>query len=878
METATGPAVMFAPSSSSETATATATAAVSTAPLAAYEDDPRQSSSQGPKSAGLSTLPQHAPQALQPLASSSTTGARFHEDCAASSPSDPPHASPRLRSSRPHKTLPIKPPAPLKTLLDLPVDVLKEIVKEVTHTNDLTSLALCHSALHALTIPHIYSRFDIVWPDTNTHSEPRSGVDALTYGLATLVMGEEVFGEAPFQQRKRRERATETTIRRRRGNHYAQFTRKFSLGNGPTDWVQEYLITKEGGKMLGTLVALAVARMRSLEAFVWDMPTGILRDVWLSLSSLGENRGVQREGEGDCRLEKVWVRWHDNTAAHHDASGHPLHPPGLVLPSPNASTLGAPFYPSSLSRVETPTFSVLPPLRSLSVLDIDELAYLDEMAVLVGRSIDKLRELRIGLAKHVVGREWTTVYEGEDAVQVDRERPEWSSVTIGEKRLGGVLGVIGGCVRDVRERKEMAPPPPKPRRKTTPTAGSGEDAVASLLEASPADRVMLEDSIAEILRETSEQTAARLAHAYSIPDAMTGPVDPSSLTQTAHSSPLAGAPPMDSQALLPEARPVTHPAGAFPDADSDVVLVAAPTNRSRVSSTASVVDTPVIAEADEALQEAHEQPHLSGKLSLHTLELERIPLSIPVIQQTFDWTLLTSLTLLHCANHEQLWKTLRRTYAPTPRSPIYPQPRRSSAISPRKFSRGTSSLGGLGAAESDLQYGLNLKKVHTNTVTTALITFLKETLAPNTLETIFLQDSPSVSPRNSAGSSVTVEQIYKGPLRRHRGSLRRLLIDSSDQSVDRAGTVGAGSARWRKWMLNREVLGFVCGGKMSGLRELGGCVEYRDWVSLRSIAFCCVAAQFADSLDAALPRAVSTRDPASPQPLYPFHCGPCERT
>ena len=57
----------------------------------------------------------------------------------------------------------------------------------------------------------------------------------------------------------------------RRGNMFSQYTRKFSLGNGPSDWVQEYLITKEGGKMLGTLVALTVARMPNLETFIWDV-------------------------------------------------------------------------------------------------------------------------------------------------------------------------------------------------------------------------------------------------------------------------------------------------------------------------------------------------------------------------------------------------------------------------------------------------------------------------------------------------------------------------------------------------------------------------------------------------------------------------------
>jgi hypothetical protein len=69
------------------------------------------------------------------------------------------------------------------------------------------------------------------------------------------------------------------------------------------------MITKESGKMLGTLVALAVARMINLETFIWDMPTGVLRDVWLALSSLQD-----KSPPGHCRLERVLVRWHDNYA------------------------------------------------------------------------------------------------------------------------------------------------------------------------------------------------------------------------------------------------------------------------------------------------------------------------------------------------------------------------------------------------------------------------------------------------------------------------------------------------------------------------------------------------------------------------------------
>ena len=131
----------------------------------------------------------------------------------------------------------------------------------------------------------IYSRFDIVWPDTLNSTEPRAGVDALTYGLATLVMREDLF-ESPHLANGELKTTACHNLRcnhcglvntvnirpdlgsqpwkSRRGNFFSQFVKKFSLGNGPPDWVQEYLVTKESGKMLGTLVALSLARMPNL--------------------------------------------------------------------------------------------------------------------------------------------------------------------------------------------------------------------------------------------------------------------------------------------------------------------------------------------------------------------------------------------------------------------------------------------------------------------------------------------------------------------------------------------------------------------------------------------------------------------------------------
>lgn len=170
------------------------------------------------------------------------------------------------------------------------------------------------------------------------------------------------------------------------------------------------------------------------------------------------------------------------------------------------------------------------------------------------------------------------------------------------------------------------------------------------------------------------------------------------------------------------------------------------------------------------------------------------------------------MTLLHCSNHEQLWKILRRTYTPRP-----PYPGSPSSSKAYKASYTLRS-----------EYQLNLKRIHTNTVSPSLITFLKETLAPNSLEVLFLQEGRSYS------STVTVDAIYKGPLRRHRGSLKKLMIDSGEKSPDGHTT---NSSRWRRWMLNREILTYITSGRMNSLRELAVSIDYKDWV-------CCASLQF----------------------------------
>lgn len=659
-------------------------------------------------------------------------------------------------------------------LLELPVDVLRLIVKEVccvstpcrcvrslltsfqiTHTNDLTSLALTNSTLHNLAIPHIYSRFDIVWPDALITPTEAKSVDALTYGLSTLCLGSSF---ARTTSKLRMNGKSTGPLAKFAGNDYAKFTRKFSLGNGPGDWVSEYMINKESGKMLGTLVALAVAKMVNLETFIWDMPTGVLADIFMALASLPDS-----SESGECQLERVWVRWHDNSDIGVSSSsssspgpaaaptavvpaGSTLTPIGISLPSTAAHPPPKPAIVYSGNHVEYPTFSVLPPLKRLTVLDIDELAYLDELSVLIERSAETLQELRIGISTKAVQHDFVQTWDGPDLAQVDHNASWPGESSIGERRLGGVLGVLVGRIYDIRRKaKANGGPVTSPLdgvlNSETPTATSPSTAPSPTLEEEPASAV-----------------------SQSQPD-------PAVLDDT-----------------------------ASPVLDTDL------------KSPSSAVDPPAC--------ESPPRARLTGKLKLKTFELERVPLSMQVCSQAIDWTVLTNLTILECAQHENLWKLLKKQFQPQPQVSGY-------GISP------TSSKP---MPDAPPKYVLNLKHIQTDVTSPALIAFMRETLAPDTLETLFLQDRRRVG---SGGASVpppvTLDTIFRGAIKRHRGSLRRLLLDSSAKST--SGGSNADTLRWRSWCLHTKILQYLTSMRMSNLRELSVSINYNDWVCC-SYCFC----------------------------------------
>ena len=562
----------------------------------------------------------------------------------------------------------------------------------------------------------MYSRFDIVWPESlNPTADDYAGVDALSYGLSTLVMGEDVFHKLPLLvadsdtnhgssccckngslHSATQLQETDARARPRRGNNYAQFTRTLSIGNGPSSWVKEYSVNREVGKMLGTLVALAVARMVNLEAFIWDMPTGVVREIWFALASLA-NRP-----DNCCRLERIWVRWHDNTENYLRVSAAPTVSSSRVL--------------QKYKHVEHPSLSVLPPLKSIAVLDIDEPAYVEELAVLVERSWHRLVELRIGIALKASTSNWLICAKESDTP---------SESTSSWPRVGGILSILTNCA----------------------SGASREDTTIS----SDVD-----------LSKSSEPLATTSAAGNATNTGTTG-------AEQETSFPLN----WDQQLV----------------GDNKDNMLTAPASVSSPASSRSPLSC--------ATPDSHQ-------LSLEVLELERVPLSVPTLLPALDWTRLTTLTLMKCNDHEQLWRALRRKYAP----PLPLQTRSQQGE-------------GHGSSFIIANYSLKLKHLRTNTVSLYLMHFIKDALAPNTLESVFLHEAPGYQ------SSVQIDAIYKYIFRKHRLSLRKVLIDASNPSDIRNGL----STRWHKWMFNHEMISFVTSGRMPQLRELGMAMHYRDWVS-----------------------------------------------
>lgn len=175
---------------------------------------------------------------------------------------------------------------------------------------------------------------------------------------------------------------------------------------------------------------------------------------------------------------------------------------------------------------------------------------------------------------------------------------------------------------------------------------------------------------------------------------------------------------------------------------------------------------------------------VNATLKPEILGLERIALSVPILMQAIDWTKMISLTILRCQKQEKLWRNLRRQYAPS----------------------------STGQALSD--YPLKLKHLHIDCISASFMLFIKDTLAQNTLETVFLHG-------NAKNSGVDIDNFYRTILYRHRLSLKRIIVNVFE-------THSKGSVPWK---FKREMLAFISSARMPHLCELHMSIDASDWVS-----------------------------------------------
>ena len=525
------------------------------------------------------------------------------------------------------------------------------------------------------------------------------------------------------------------------------------------------------------------------------MPTGILREIWISLSSLGDYQSP--------KLEKLWVRLHDNRAALSEAeltqtntapqpaqaapSQAPALAPAQGAPHQSLDFEGVPRLVFAKNHREEPNFSIMPPLRSLTVLDIDEIAYVEELSVLLERSLDKLRELRIGFAP--------TLYSSFN----DREQPPLRYVV-----KGGPLPLLMSKIYDYLGDVDRMTLLPKYDTESDPLIRSPDDATNTDITSPPptATASILGTNMSEAGTTSNAPNDVNHKALSGLPDPNVlgvnlDAIDPALFEEGASSEGRE----MPEEQLESKSRP--HGKSQDPVERLETNTKATGDQSSLSRGALQETDTAGSAASQNALKPTR-------RLELETLEIEKVTLHVITLYNTIDWTLLTSLTLLNCGGTEDLWSCLQKNFPPRKALVVPTQATKKRGSQPRLRRMPSSE-----ALSKTSEYPLRLKRIHTDSVSSTLISFLKHSLAPDSLEWLFLQDTSMYN------SPVTLEAIYRGPLRRHRSSLTKVMIDSASGRI-RGVTP-------RKWMLTREVLTFLSSGKMSRLRELAMTIQYKDW-------------------------------------------------
>ncbi|KAK4103778.1 hypothetical protein N658DRAFT_514562 [Parathielavia hyrcaniae] len=305
--------------------------------------------------------------------------------------------------------------------LDLPREVQTEVIKHCS-TRDLICVALVSKLFRDLAAAQLYREFSIVFPDED-NPQFDTPVDSLAGGLDTFVTSD---------------------------YNYAQYLKSLCfdtlyLGDKAETSYRPYLANLSCGKFMNTLLLLTLRKARALESFKWNIRVELSRPVYKELHQIASITHLHiRLHAGPSQYETPPPLPY--TASHPTVAPGPAHVTSLPPPPPPAFGLMPPPPPQgfyvpatamplpplpkpprakapkkpSLGK-EPPTLSGFRKLRSLAVLDMDNLDIVSELQACVQNSAGTLSKLKLSFSEKLASsaRKPTADPESEDSDQED---------------------------------------------------------------------------------------------------------------------------------------------------------------------------------------------------------------------------------------------------------------------------------------------------------------------------------------------------------------------------------------------------------------------------------------------------------------------------
>ncbi|KAJ4418909.1 hypothetical protein N0V82_005258 [Gnomoniopsis sp. IMI 355080] len=287
---------------------------------------------------------------------------------------------------------------------DLPGELQKGIIRHCPQS-DLICLSLVNKHFRELATAELYRSFHIVFPDDDDPAYD-SPVDGLANGLET-------FATSDYDHAKHLREITLDTV---------------SAGDKAELAYKPYLANNSCGKFMNVLFLLVLRKAKALETLNWNIRVELSRPVYKALHEISTIKHLHirlQAGPSLYEAPPPLPLYSPSTSTSPSASTHSLplfnHPvhhtnmnfPPYYLPPPTSS-LPPPPPPPKPSRARSsrksatskspPTLSGFKNLKSLSVLDIDDLEVVTELKSCIRNSQGTLNKLKLSFSSSLAMR------------------------------------------------------------------------------------------------------------------------------------------------------------------------------------------------------------------------------------------------------------------------------------------------------------------------------------------------------------------------------------------------------------------------------------------------------------------------------------------